>query len=152
MTGGEPNSLSGPRYQIVLIEDAESDVFLVREALELANFQYDLCVLEDGEKAVEYIEGIDRDIVANSPHLLLLDLNLPKKSGVQVLERLRKSPRCANVPVVVLTSSDSPRDRDQVLRLGITQYFRKASKLDEYMRLGPLVRHLLSHEMQSAEA
>ena len=123
--------------QVLLVEDAEPDVYLVREALKRAGGDFQLTVLEDGEKAVQFIDRMDRDENAACPSLVLLDLNLPKKSGEQVLEHMRSSRRCGHIPVIVVTSSDSPRDKAQAARLGATQYFRKPSRLDEFMQLGP---------------
>ena len=80
------------------------------------------------------------------PRLVILDLNLPKVSGGQVLERVRQSSRCASVPVLVLTSSDSPKDKAEVARFGATKYFRKSSRLDEFMNLGVEIRNLLEKE------
>lgn len=135
---------SAPRFRIVLVEDAELDVFLVREALERAGLESEMEVLEDGEKAVDFIDRLDTDPTVGCPHLVLLDLNLPKKSGMQVLERMRQSPACGQVPVVILTSSDSPADRERIAQFEATKYFRKASRLDEFMKLGPLVRDVLA--------
>lgn len=131
---------------ILLVEDAEPDVFLVREALVQAGIKFRMMVLDDGEKAVDFVDGLDRDSSREAPDLILLDLNLPKLSGDQVLTRMRRSTRCKTVPVVIVTSSDSPRDKSDAARLGATLYFRKPSRLDEFMSLGPLVRELLKRE------
>lgn len=136
-------SISNGTHHILLIEDAPPDVFLVREALKKAGLEFHLHVLPDGEKAVEFIDSADRGEAVPHPDVVLLDLNLPLKSGEQVLERLKQSPRYRDVPVIVITSSDSPKDRAQAARLGATQYFQKPSRLDEFMKLGPLVRDLL---------
>jgi CheY-like chemotaxis protein len=136
--------MSNPRFEIVLVEDAEPDVFLVREALELSGLEFSLRVFDDGEKAAEFLDEVDRDDAAPRPQLLLLDLNIPKKTGAEVLERVRKSPRCGRLPVIVLTSSDSPKDREITTRLGATHYFRKPSRLAEFMKLGDVVRDLLA--------
>jgi CheY-like chemotaxis protein len=138
--------MSDTPFRIVLVEDAEPDIFLVREALERGGLNFDLDVLEDGEKAMDYIDKVDRGETGCCPHLFLLDLNLPKKSGAQVLERMRRSQRCGQIPVLVLTSSDSPKDKEQTAQLGATQYFRKPSRLAEFMRLGEIVRGLLGTE------
>jgi len=130
-------------FQIVLVEDAEPDVFLVREALRSGGLDFSLRVFDDGEKAVDFIDEIDAGETVPCPHVLLLDLNLPKRSGAQVLEHMRQSQRWRNVPVVILTSSDSPKDKEQTARLGATRYFRKPSRLAEFMRLGEIVRELL---------
>ncbi len=129
--------------QILLVEDTEPDVFLVREALRQAGLKFQLRVFDDGEKAVDFIDTLDRDKREVCPNLVLLDLNLPKKTGEQVLERMRRSPRCGTLPVIIVTSSDSPKDKAHTARLGATEYFRKPSRLDEFMKLGPLVRDLL---------
>jgi CheY-like chemotaxis protein len=130
-------------FRLVLVEDTEPDVFLVREALRQAGLDFELQVLEDGEKAIEFVDAMEMDHSAPRPDLVLLDLNLPKKSGGRVLERIRGSSACDNIPVVILTSSESPEDRAQVARFRATRYFRKASRLDEFMKLGPLVRQVL---------
>jgi DNA-binding response OmpR family regulator len=132
------------QVNILLIEDAEQDVFLVREALKNAGLDFELNVLDDGEKAIDFIDELDRQLGAVCPDLVLLDLNLPKRSGDQILEHMRHSVRCKDIPVVVVTSSDSPRDKADMSRLGATRYFRKPSRLDEFMRLGPLVRELVA--------
>src|SRR5207249_771920 len=109
------------RRHILLVEDAEPDVFLVREALRQAGLNVDLRVFDDGEKAVDFIDALDRgDNGHLTPHLVLLDLNLPKRTGEQVLERMRKSPRCGDLPVIIVTSSDSPKDKAHTFRLGAT--------------------------------
>jgi CheY-like chemotaxis protein len=134
------------RFQILVVEDAEPDVLLVREALERAGLNFELLVLEDGEKAIDFIEQLERDETLLQPHLVLLDLNLPRMNGSQVLERLRKSTACGRIPVVILTSSDSPSDKAQTGQLGATEYFRKPSRLNEFMQLGQVVRDLLEEQ------
>ncbi len=131
------------KQQILLIEDAEPDVFLVREALRQAGIASELKVLDDGEKAVDFIDQLDENCATPCPDIVLLDLNLPKRSGDQILQHMRQSERCGQVPVIIVTSSDSPKDREQTSRLGATLYFRKPSRLDEFMKLGPLVGEIL---------
>jgi CheY-like chemotaxis protein len=130
-------------FRIVLIEDAEPDVFLVREALESNHLKFDLYVLGDGEKAVEYIDRLDLDGSDTLPHLILLDLNLPKRRGDHVLERLRQSVKWNHIPIVILTSSDSPRDKAKASKYQVTEYFQKPSQLEDFMKLGVLVAQLL---------
>ena len=137
--------MSSNSFHIVLVEDAEPDVILVREALEQSGLEFDLRVFDDGEQGVDFVENMDRDATITRPHLFLLDLNLPKKSGGQILERVRQSTTCSEVPVVILTSSDSHKDKAQAADLKATGYFRKPSRLDEFMRLGPYIRDLLTN-------
>lgn len=141
--------MTGPCFHIILVEDAEPDVLLVREALEQSGLNFELLVFDDGEQGVAFVESMDRDASLARPHLFLLDLNLPKKTGGQILERVRQSPRCGHLPVVILTSSDSQRDKAQAADLRATGYFRKPSRLDEFMKLGPYVRDLLTSQGQA---
>ncbi len=128
---------------ILLAEDNKADVYVVRESLQEYGLASDLHVVADGEEAIRVIDAADADSRALHPALLLLDLNLPKKSGEEILARLRASVSCRDIPVIVMTSSDSPRDRAEAARLGATAYFRKPSQLDDYLRLGALVRKIL---------
>lgn len=140
------------QYQIVLVEDSAADVFLVREALEQAGVQSELKVLCDGEEAIEFVEAIESNEIALRPNLIILDLNLPLVSGEQVLAHVRKTQKCGSTPVMILTSSESPRDREAVVRLGATEYFRKSSNLDDFMRVGTVVRSLLDKKSSEASA
>jgi CheY-like chemotaxis protein len=135
--------MSEAPFQIVLVEDTELDVFLIRQALEQASLAFELRVLGNGEEALEVFAKIDSDKTVPLPHLIILDLNLPRVNGGQVLERVRQGLRCAPIPVLVLTSSDSPKDRAIAAQFNATQYFRKSSRLDEFMSLGRVIREIL---------
>src|SRR6266853_395981 len=129
---------------ILLIEDSSADVYIVRESLRKHLKDFDLQVVSDGEKAFKLIEAADLDASVPCPSLMLLDLNLPKRSGQEILLRMRESPRCGRVPVVILTSSDSPADRAETARLGATAYFRKPPDLEEFMQIGMVVGRVLN--------
>ena len=127
----------------MLIEDNPTDVFLVKEAIAAHALNVELHLMEDGEQAVRFIGGMDANPEARCPRLFLLDLNLPKTSGIEVLAHIRKSKRCASTPVVVITSSNAPDDRQQSTALGATAYFRKPSGYDAYLKLGEIIQRLL---------
>jgi two-component system, chemotaxis family, response regulator Rcp1 len=129
--------------QVLLAEDNPGDVYLVREALSLEKLPFELLVRSDGEQMSDFIDQIDTGTLP-CPDVVLLDLNLPRRSGVSLLERLRQSRLCGAVPVIVVTSSASPQDRETATRLGASSYFQKPSDFDEFMRLGPLVRQFVS--------
>jgi CheY-like chemotaxis protein len=131
---------------ILLIEDSSADVYIVRESLTKHLKDFDLQVVNDGEKAFKWIEAADSDASLPCPSLMLLDLNLPKRSGQEILMRMRQSPRCGMVPVVILTSSDSPADRAETAKLGATAYFRKPPDLEEFMQIGVVVGRVLNSE------
>jgi Response regulators consisting of a CheY-like receiver domain and a winged-helix DNA-binding domain len=129
--------------RILMAEDNRADVTLVREALKVHQLACELQVVEDGELALRFFEALDADANLSCPDLLLLDLNLPKVNGEEVLSHLRVSRRCAQMPVIVITSSDSDKDRDMAHRMGAARYFRKPSDLAEFMRLGAVIKGLL---------
>ena len=133
------------KFQILLVEDSEADELLMRAALRLDGLDCDIQVSIDGEKAIQLIDALDSGNASPNPNVVLLDLNLPRKGGARVLERIRQSPKFGNVPVVVVTSSDSLRDKTKVSHLGATRYFQKPLDLGEFMKLGPLVREVLEH-------
>lgn len=136
------NPADSSKY-ILLAEDNSADVELVREALEDRAIAYELQVVEDGERAMDFIERIDRDLTLHCPKLFLLDLHLPKRDGEEVLRYLRASERCRQTPVVILTSSDSPIDRQTATRNAALHYFRKPSTLEQYMQLGDVVKNII---------
>jgi len=129
---------------ILLAEDNPGDVFLVRRALEKHGLQVDLIVVEDGQAAIRYIERVDGDDSVGSPELAMLDLNLPRATGSRILSRIRQSRRCSDIPIIIVTSSDSPLDRDAAAQLGATEYFQKPGDLAGFMQLGQVVRDALN--------
>jgi CheY-like chemotaxis protein len=127
----------------LLAEDNPGDVFLVRRALEKHGLQVQLEVVEEGQAALRYFDKIDGDLALPAPTLAMLDLNLPRASGSRILARIRQSPRCNSIPIIIVTSSDSPLDRDAAAKLGATAYFQKPADLIGFMQLGQVVRGAL---------
>jgi chemotaxis family two-component system response regulator Rcp1 len=76
--------------------------------------------------------------------VVILDINLPKRTGAEVLKHMRASRRCSRTQVIAVTTSDSPHDREQMAQLGADGYFRKPSGFDEFMKLGDLMKTILS--------
>jgi CheY-like chemotaxis protein len=118
---------------------------LVREALNEHGLRYDLTSLTDGERAFQLIDRIDREHGVG-PDLVLLDLKLPRRNGFEVLERLRASPYCAQIPVVILTSSNTQEDKDRAAKLGATLYISKPHRLAEFVKIGAVVKSILTNE------
>jgi DNA-binding response OmpR family regulator len=115
---------------------------LVREAIRMENLPLKVYVAQDGEVAVNFIEAAEKDQAAPCPDLVLLDLNLPKIDGLDVLRRIRASERCNAIPVLVITSSNSPSDRSGAASLGAA-YFQKPVSYDEFIKVGPVIRQFL---------
>ncbi|MGO9313299.1 MAG: response regulator [Syntrophobacteraceae bacterium] len=106
------------KQKVVLMADDDlDDVILVRKALQECNCDVDFRSVEDGEEAIEYLTGEGRYKEPGSaprPSLILLDVDMPKKDGLQTLQEIRNNPEIRTIPVVVLTTS---RDRDLMLRI-----------------------------------
>ncbi len=140
------------RPQIVLAEDNPGDVLLVRMALRDAGMNCDVTVVDDGEKAIDLIRRLDDDPNAAPVHLLLLDLHLPKRDGADVLQRLRSTQRNARTPVILMTGSDAPSDRQLAQQHPEVHYFRKSASFAEFMHLGAIVRGVLKPEARGGAA
>jgi CheY-like chemotaxis protein len=136
-------------FSLLVVEDSPADVFLVKEAMKEEGLGCHVEVADDGETAIEILDRVD-DGSKSAPNLLLLDINVPRQTGTEVLERLRRSPRCGTTPVVMMSTSDEPAERQRAFALGATEYFRKPSTLSEFMQLGKLVRRLLEEKQDTA--
>lgn len=136
-------SPSVPRkVNLLLAEDNLPDALLVQEIVRAENLPVVTHVVSDGEQAVAFITRSEEDDTAPRADLLLLDLNLPKIEGFQVLQRLRQSRRSKAIPVLIVTSSDSPADRAQAAELG-ARYFQKSPNYEAFLKLGDVLRQML---------
>jgi DNA-binding response OmpR family regulator len=111
---------------ILLIEDNGADALLIREAIRLSSVQADATIASDGEEALR---------ILNSPHftpdLIILDLNIPKISGLEVLERCRR--QIDDTPVIVFTSSTDPKERVRAYELRVKEFLTKPMDFDSYI-------------------
>jgi CheY-like chemotaxis protein len=139
--GGEGVEPPARVFTILLVEDNRSDAFIIREILRRRGLDAGLQVITDGDLALKFWDRVEND--GPCPDLVLLDLNLPKLSGIQVLQRIRGAKRCQNVPVVIVSSSKSPADVASAEALGVSVYFQKSTDLAAFMELGAVVAGLL---------
>lgn len=129
---------------MVVVEDNPTDVFLIKEAIVAHGLDVDLRVFKDGEEAIHLIASLDENGDEPCPGLLLLDINLPRTDGLEVLGRLRGSKRCAHIPVIIMTSSAAPSDRERSAALGANAYFQKPTQYDAFLKIGEILRmHLI---------
>ena len=141
VTPRQEERLTGPAARIVLVEDNPGDVYLLEKALQARKLAYELVRYDDGEQA---LSGLAEEDVA-PPDLILVDLNLPKRGGFEVLTAVRQMPRLVGVPLGVLTSSQAAHDRHRTALIGGARYIQKPPTLDEFIHeVGKAVEELLS--------
>lgn len=121
---------------ILLVEDNPSDIDLTKRAFEKEHITNTLVIAEDGQEALDYIFGTgtyaSRDI-SQVPMLMLLDLKLPKISGLEVLKRIRSTEKIKRLPIVILTSSKEEQDVAASYDLGANSYIRKPIDFNQFM-------------------
>lgn len=126
--------------RILLVEDEPNDVELIRIALQHYSFAGQIDVVEDGEKALLYLLGQEGEPPCQPlPRLVLLDLKLPKISGIRVLQTLRSQPRTQALVVVVMTSSQEDVDLNTCYRLGVNSYVVKPLDFEQFVQVSQQV-------------
>jgi len=122
--------MKGKEIHILLVEDNEGDIVLAREALKEARIKNRVTVITDGEKALEYLFCNDID---RKPDLILLDMNLPKVNGLEVLAKIKADEALKIIPVVMLTTSTSEQDVLNAYRNYVNCYINKPIDLEEFI-------------------
>ncbi len=130
--------------RILVIEDNGSDVFLLQRALNKQDFRFELVHLPSGGEALMYIRRQGAYADAALPDLMLVDLNLSKYTGEDILREIRSSRHLGNVPVCVWSSSASRRDESMLKDLGVSQFITKPSGLNQFMQIGKIIKDLLA--------
>ena len=133
-----------PAARILVIEDNRSDVFLLERALKQHDLRYELVHLPNGGDALAFIrrQGVHAD--AAIPNLILMDLNLSKYTGEEILREIRRARHLDGVPVCVWSSSRSRREEALLKDLGISQFITKPAGLDQFMEIGKIIKDLLA--------
>lgn len=124
----------GRPIDVLLVEDDPGDVLITREAFEHNKLKNRLHVAQDGEEGLNYLYRRGEFADAPRPDLILLDLNLPKYDGRQLLEKIKSDPDLAQIPVVVLTTSSAEEDILKSYKLHANAYVTKPVDLDQFMK------------------
>ena len=132
--------VAGRPARVLLVEDNEADVRLTREALREAGENVRLSAVGDGEQALAFLRREAGFTEAPRPDLVLLDLNLPRKDGIEVLAEMRADERLACIPVIVLTSSAAQQDIDACYARGANAFVVKPQDLDAFVDLIGAIR------------
>lgn len=121
--------------EILLVEDSLLDARVTMHALQQGQVQHRLTLVRDGDEALEFLQQVGRFVRAPRPDLILLDLMLPKRSGLEVLGEVRAIYNLKEIPVVVLTASDDEQDRMKCGLLQIDGYITKPVNLQKFLSL-----------------
>jgi CheY-like chemotaxis protein len=121
--------------EILLVEDDPGDVLMTREALSQSKLVHDIQVVDDGEQALDYLRRRGAYGDARRPDLILLDLNLPRLSGTEVLSEIKDDPDLRSIPVVVLTTSDAEEDVLRSYQLHANAYVTKPVDFDAFVKV-----------------
>jgi two-component system, chemotaxis family, response regulator Rcp1 len=130
---------SDDTIEVLLVEDNSGDVRLIREAMTGAKVRTHFNVVTDGEQAMAFLRSDKAISAAVRPDLILLDLNLPRKNGTEVLSEMRADPVLHGIPVVVLTSSAAEQDIRRTYELNANCYLTKPADLEEFIRVVQLI-------------
>jgi CheY-like chemotaxis protein len=131
------------QFQILLVEDNPGDVYLFKRALVKAGLESEIIPFADGAAAMAFVRRESPHEQSALPDLAVLDMNLPKRDGTEILKAMRESAEFARVPVVMMSSSASPREQAKTKELGDTRYLTKPMDLDGYLAIGEVLKEIL---------
>ena len=130
-------------FRVLLVEDNAGDIYLFRKALEEAGLNFALTVIDDGSQALAFVRG-EREYAGNPvPDLVVLDLNLPKHEGIEILKAIELSRRFEGAPVVITSSSPWPPRLTGSERLRVSRYIPKPPDLDAFLAIGAQLKEVL---------
>ncbi len=127
--------IMGKPIEILLVEDNEGDVGLIEEVFEEAKIRNKLHIVENGEEAMLFLHGENKYSGSPRPDIILLDLNLPKMDGREVLREIKEDHDLRNIPVVVLTTSGAEKDVFRVYNLHANAYITKPLDFDQFIKV-----------------
>jgi two-component system, chemotaxis family, response regulator Rcp1 len=123
------------QYRILLVEDNEGDILLTKEAFSDSHFPHQLQVLRDGKAAVDFLSEVQKNKEQELPELILLDINLPKMNGYEVLAFIKEKPALQNISVIILTTSSAETDMMSSYKNLVNGYFIKPIAIEGYKDL-----------------
>lgn len=141
MQGEKGISMSGKAVRILLVEDDTIDVMAIQRALQQLKIANPLIIARDGVEALEILRGGPEKTPLPRPHLILLDLNLPRMNGIEFLETLRKDAALQDAVVFVLTTSSADADRIAAYRQNIAGYMVKSDLSSDFLRVVTMLQH-----------
>jgi len=148
MSSNDQIGINPRNLRVFLAEDNQADVYLVEMALQEHGLLFTLNATLDGEEAIRRVGTFGR---SDCPDIALLDQNLPRVNGEQVMEVIRQHEHCKTIPIIIMSSTESRRELEMTKKFGAT-FFRKAANLSDFMELGALVKNLCASEGRAGGA
>ncbi len=136
-------NINEKEFMILMADDDPDDRFLMKEAFEEARFPNELCFVEDGEELMDYLCHRGKYSSPNTaprPNLILLDLNMPKKSGYEALSEIKAEPDLRRIPIVILTTSQAEEDIFRTYDLGANSYITKPLSFESLVEIVSTLR------------
>jgi two-component system, response regulator len=127
--------MTNQKVEILLVEDNEDDLVIIQEVFEDMKLASIVNTVRDGEEALAYLQRKGKYKVARMPDIVLLDINMPKKNGFEVLEEMKNDPRLQSLPVIMLTTSHREEDVVRAYEKGACSYIHKLVDLDQFKQL-----------------
>ncbi|MDP4172588.1 MAG: response regulator [Bacteroidota bacterium] len=137
--------------EFLLVEDNEADIFLISLLLEESLYQDKLTVINDGAEAIKYLSPPKNSKKVKLPDLMILDLNLPRRSGLEVLQTIKDIEELKDLKIVVLTSSENQEDVILSKQLGAIEYFSKPTKLSEYENIVKSIFEIAHKQIKASD-
>ena len=128
-------TISTKPLEIFLVEDNKGDIGLITEFFSDAKVITNLHIAEDGEEAIRFLYDKDKFLGSTLPDIIILDLNLPKKDGREVLKEIKENDDLKNIPVIILTTSSADKNILRVYDLHANAYIVKPLDFDEFMKV-----------------
>lgn len=128
-------------YDILLVEDNLGDILLTQEAFKRSQVSVDIHSVMDGEQAIDYLNREGEFVTATVPDLVLLDLNLPKKNGKEVLKFIKTDDKLKTIPVIILSTSTSRCDVQKVYELAANSYVNKPVDFNAFINVVQIIEN-----------
>jgi chemotaxis family two-component system response regulator Rcp1 len=122
-------------FDILLVEDNPGDIHLAKEAMKESSIPYSLHVVSDGKEAMSYLLCEEKYANAGRPDIIILDLNLPKKTGLEVLKEIKGNLHLKHIPVIVMTTSDAEQDIESAYAFHANCYITKPVDFDKFLKV-----------------
>jgi len=146
--------MANHEFSVLLVEDDLNDIFLVKRAFKMARVQSPLHIVTDGVEAMNYLRGQDRFSDRRAyplPKLIVMDIKMPRKSGFEVLEWVKRDPLLRRIPIVIVSSSENPADINRSYELGANAYMVKPVDFQAVEHLFQSITHYWGLECAKPE-